>query len=253
MSNSRSKGLLDAIEMRFRESRMATLTLDEPREDGHRISLERIRELILDRGIAPEAQDAVWRELVTLARKGEERWQLAAIWMMLPGLRKIVGRCGGGRETDYGEVESEAVAGFLEELHRIDARRPRIGASLWWAARRRAAEVRLRRAREIPSEEIALVAAERERRDHEPGALAEAVHEGVISVSDARLINETRLEGERLGAVAERMGLRYHACHQRRARAEGRLAGYLLVGGDKRAPSPPGEVPVQLRPEGDAA
>lgn len=56
-----------------------------------------------------------------------------------------------------------------------------------------------------------------------------AVHEGVLTGAEADLIGRTRIEGERLGAIAEQMGLRYHTCHQRRARAESRLAGYLLV------------------------
>lgn len=68
------------------------------------------------------------------------------------------------------------------------------------------------------------------------GLLSEAVHAGVISASEADLITRTRLEGERLGSVAQRLGLQYHACAQRRARAEGRLAGYVLINGDAAPP-----------------
>ncbi|MFI0483381.1 hypothetical protein [Actinomadura sp. 9N215] len=208
---------------------------------------------MLARDTPSDLQDAVWTELVTLAQGGDERWQLEAVWMMLPGLRKIVSRLTRGTGSRFGEMEAEVVAGFLEELRDVDAGRAKVGAFLWWSTFRRAWRARSRDEREIPSEELALIAAERELQDHDIRPLVEAVHEGVPSVSEADLINRTRIEGERLGAIAERMGLRYHACRQRRARAEGRLAGYLLVRNDA-APADPGHpLPLRRRVRGDAA
>ncbi|KAB2375401.1 hypothetical protein [Actinomadura montaniterrae] len=247
-----SGDLFDAIEDRFRESGMVAIKLDEPVWCGSPLDLGQVRDLLLEGHASEDFQDEVWRKIVQRARGGDEQWKLAAIWLLLPALRKI-SRHYGGWGADSGDVASEAVTAFFEELQKVDAAQARIGASLWWAARRRAAQVRLQRSREVPSEELALNAARQELGDHEVRPLVEAVHEGVISISEAQLINKTRLEGERLGAIAESMGLRYQACHRRRARAEGRLVGYLRIQGDAEDSTPEKRGHMHPRPEGDAA
>ncbi|MFI0444482.1 hypothetical protein [Actinomadura sp. 6N118] len=236
----RSERLLDAIEAHFKETSLESEILleGEPVQgqpaEPVRLGLARI--LILDRAAEPAFRDAVWAELVARAQSHEGQWQLAALWMMVPGFRGIVSKLSRGLITDRKEVEAEVVAGFLEALHKADANRPRLGTHLWWAAYRHGCKARTHMLQEIPSEELALFTAHQTGQDHETHPLIGAVHEGVLSTSEADLINRTRLEGERLGAVAERMGLQYQACHRRRARAEGRLAGYLLIDNATGAP-----------------
>jgi nucleotide-binding universal stress UspA family protein len=212
--------VLDEIEARFDA---LSMTFDRP--------FTEIREGMLDRAVDLREKDAVWRELLVNARRERADWQLAALWMMVPGLRGIVRRCAGGPGADSRDLESEAVTGFLEAVRDIDLERDAIGPRLWWAAKRKVQRAAAQLGRELPVEDIEVKAVNGGGIPGDP--LREAVHDGVISDVDARLIGSTRLEGERLGSVAERLGLRYHACQRRRARAEGRLAGYLLVQDDE--------------------
>ena len=172
-------------------------------------------------------------------------WQLAALWMMLPALRKAVWRW---QRTglDLREAEAEAVAGFIEAISAVDPRRVRLGSYLWWRTYRNLAALAARERQEIPIAATEVILYSDYQQAHPKDLLADAVHEGVLTVPEADLINRTRLEGERLGAVAEQMGLRYHACRQRRARAEGRLAGYVRInGGTGVTPDPSHTAPRQ--------
>ncbi|MFG2000989.1 hypothetical protein ACGFNU_17760 [Spirillospora sp. NPDC048911] len=236
MSCLRSERLLDAIEAHFKEASLESAILLEGEpvrgRSAEPVRLGTARTLMLDGASEPAFRDAVWTALVMRAQSHEGQWQLAALWMMLPGFRGIVSKLSRGLIADAKEIEAETVAGFLEALHKADATRPRLGSHLWWAAYRHGCKARTHMLQEIPSDELTLFTARRAHQDHETHPLAGAVHEGVLSTGEADLINRTRLEGERLGAVAERMGLRYQACHRRRARAEGRLAGYLLIDND---------------------
>jgi hypothetical protein len=193
-----------------------------------------LRPLALDPAADPALRDALWRELVRLARTNGDVWLLAAIWMMIPGFRKISARLSPGASGERNDIEAEIIAGFTETLHTVDLGREKLGAHLWWTAYRHGQRARgmFTGSRETPVEDIDQAASAQARNGEPDGLLGEAVHAGVISASEAELITRTRLEGERLGAVAQQLGLRYHACAQRRTRAEGRLAGYVLINGD---------------------
>jgi len=188
---------------------------------------------VLDRDADLAVRDAIWRELVRLARTYGHDWQLVAIWMMLPGLRKVSSDLSAGAAGESRDVEAEIVAGFLETLQTMDLEGEALDAELWRTAYRhgRRARAQLSHARELPFGDLELVGGIRDGVDQPDALLSEAVHSGVLTIPEADLINRTRLEGERLGAVAQQMGLRYHACRQRRARAEGRLAGYVVLNG----------------------
>lgn len=100
----------------------------------------------------------------------------------------------------------------------MDLDREKLGADLWWASYRHGQRARSMFTRSLgtPVEDVDLVAGTQAKSSEPDGLLGEAVHAGVISASEADLITRTRLEGERLGSVAQRLGLRYHACAQRR-------------------------------------
>lgn len=205
--------------------------------------LKDIRPLMLDRAADPHARNALWQELVRAAQSRGESWLLAATWMMVPGLRRISARLSPGSGADRSEIEAEIIAGFIEALRAADASRENLSAHLWWAAYRAGQRARrmLAQSRETPVDDIDR-AAQVQAEPGEPGGLLDdAVHAGVISASEADLITRTRLEGERLGAVAERLGLRYNACAQRRFRAEGRLAGYVMISGGAVQARQPGQ------------
>jgi hypothetical protein len=228
--------VFDALAAQFATSSLAsTLTLDGDRV-GHGMettspSLEYVRALVQDPGTEIGIRDAIWAELVHLAQQRAGEWQLAAICMMLPGLRSASRKIFHRTWVEVKEIDSPVITGFIEALQSADPNRPHLGAHLWWKAHNHAMQACALLVREMPVEDVELVAGTHGRQTDHGDYLSRAVHEGVLTGVEADLIGRTRLEGERLGAVAQQMGLRYHACHQRRARAEIRLAGYLLVNG----------------------
>ena len=236
MTCLQAERVFDALDAQFAVSPLtSTLTLDGDKV-GHGMeatspSLESIRALVQDPGTDIGVRDAIWAELVHLVQEDAGDWQLAAIWMMLPGLRSAARKIFRRTRIEVKEIDSAVIAGFIEALQVADPARPHLGAHLWWKAHNHATRGCALLAQETPVEDIELVAGTRGRQTVHGDSLSRAVHEGVLTGAEADLIGRTRLEGERLGAVAQQMGLRYHACHQRRARAETRLVGYLLIGG----------------------
>lgn len=237
--------IFDAIEAQMtRASLASSLSIDGSRV-GHGLpprplTMQETRTLALDTGADPALRDALWRELARLAQADGDVWLLPAIWMMIPGFRKISARLSSGAGAERNDIEAEIIAGFTETLRTVDPGREKLGVHLWWAAYRHGRHARemFTRSRETPVEDIDLAANAQAKNGEPDGLLGEAVHEGVITASEADLITRTRMEGERLGSVAQRLGLRYHACAQRRARAEGRLAGYVLINGGASLPRP---------------
>ncbi|GLY85995.1 hypothetical protein [Actinoallomurus iriomotensis] len=236
MSCLQAERVFNALEVQFTASSLAsTLTLDGNKV-GHGMettspSLEYVRMLVQDPGTEIAIRDAIWAELVRLAQQHAGEWQLAAIWMMLPGLRTASRKIFYRTRVEVKEIDSAVITGFIEALQVADPNRPHLGAHLWWKAHNHAMQTCTLLAREMPVEDIELVAGTQGGQADHGDYLSRAVHEGILTGVEADLIGRTRLEGERLGAVAEQMGLKYHACQQRRARAETRLAGYLLLDG----------------------
>jgi hypothetical protein len=239
-----SDRILNVIEAKFDRESPSVEVIDGARV-GHglperALDLREVRDILLDGEMDTSVHDAIWRELVRLARDHGHDWQLVAIWMMLPGLRGISRRLSFGTASESRDLEAEALAEFLNALQTVDLGQRQLGAELQRAAYRGGRRVlaQVKRSRELPTADIELVGGISGGPDQPDALLSDAVHSGVLSVPEAELINRTRLEGERLGVVAQQLGLRYHACQQRRSRAEGRLAGYVLTSG------PDGDAPV---------
>jgi hypothetical protein len=141
---------------------MLALSVELPRpgagQPAARLSLRAARELLV-RPASPSAdRDAVWSQLVRLAVEKKEPWDVAAVWMMVPGLRKICGRCRRyGTTLDATELEAEAVAGFVEALYAADPDRPELGSWLWWTTYRHVHREDSRRRGETPTADIELV------------------------------------------------------------------------------------------------
>jgi hypothetical protein len=97
-----------------------------------RLSLRAARELTADPGTPAAGKDAIWSELVRAARERKDPWELAAVWMMIPGLRRICRRCRRySAAPDIAELEAEAVTGFVEAFHAADRERENLGSWLW--------------------------------------------------------------------------------------------------------------------------
>jgi hypothetical protein len=210
--------ILDSIEAYFGLSpQMLALSVEvavsQPDADqpARRLSLKAAREWATDPAFPPGTGDAIWSQLVRLASEKKEPWDLAAVWMMVPGLRRICRRCRRyGAAMDASELEAEAVAGFVETLHAADPDRLALGSWLWWTTYRHVQRAMSRAREETPTADIELV-----------GNLSTCgydlsrvtspaprrIGDAVPVVYELGAGGSASLEGERLGALAHRLGL----------------------------------------------
>lgn len=90
--------ILDSIEAYFALSpRMLELsigvTLPASGNVDARVSVKAAREAMLDVVTPTRDRNAIWSRLLGLAREKKEPWDVVAIWMMVPGLRKASQLC----------------------------------------------------------------------------------------------------------------------------------------------------------------
>lgn len=195
------------------------------------LPLDEVRSRLLECS-EPTARDAVWRAIARCARGAadRDRWLLAAIGVMLPGLRGISRRQAWGTRRDWEDLDSEAVVAFLAELDRADPRADGLAQRLWWAAFRGANRARRhdQDATRYLVPDLGESLPDQFRAPSHPDlALVRLCEEGVISEAEGDLIGRTRLEGEPLAVAAQRLGITYQACSKRRGRAERRVAEHL--------------------------
>ncbi|MEU8822312.1 hypothetical protein [Streptomyces sp. NPDC048636] len=163
---------------------------------------------------------AVWRHSVRMTRSqaAEEHWRLLVVWLALPRLYRTVRRASELFHVDLEDVEAEAVLGILASLGTLDGEEPglddlilRAGYTHAWRFARRAAQ-------EMPVADLASVAARRNTTLLAPQELAveDAWEVDVapppradgLSAPLRFTVSRTRVEGERLGSLADRLGLR---------------------------------------------
>ncbi len=175
-----------------------------------------------------EVRDAAVTALVIRSRQEGGRWTVGLAGVLLPGLRRaawpLVQACP-GKALD---IEAETLAAFLAAVAECDPHRERLAARLCWLARggaNRLLRAELAEHARPGSEPVS--AAPPRPWGHPDLVLAKAVRAGVIEASDAELIGATRIGGVDLAEAAERLGLAYKACHQRRRRAESLLVEWL--------------------------
>jgi hypothetical protein len=77
-----------------------------------------------------ETRDAVWRELIRLAREVGEPWPTIAIGIALPGLRTAAGRLVRDYDGDTEDLDAELIAGFYEAIANATIDGPMICAQL---------------------------------------------------------------------------------------------------------------------------
>ncbi len=123
-----------------------------------------------------------------------------AIWMMLPSLRAIVRRLHRAWATDIRDIQSDALCGFIEALGRLDPEQEP-GKRLWWQTFSSARNGCQRAVREQPVDDIES-ALQRQAEAH-PDPLSPAE----LGRPEASARDYSTIEGERLGALADRLGL----------------------------------------------
>ena len=194
--------ILDSIEAYFALSpQMLALSLDLGRPEKGRLSLRAAREVVSNPTLLSVDADAIWSRLVRQAA-ATQPWQLAVIWVMTPGLRRVCRRCRRYGTLDPGELEAAAVAGLIEALHAADPDRPGLGGWLWWTTYRHVQRDCLRCIDEKPAADIERVA------DRAAGHGDELVPVTLSLPADPTSPpTQSTVEGERLGSVAYRLGL----------------------------------------------
>ncbi|MEU1969685.1 hypothetical protein ABZ541_23775 [Micromonospora sediminicola] len=188
------------------------------------VPLERLRTLLLAPQTSVEVRDAVWRELVTRARRDGPAWVVAAVGIAMPGLRHVAGMLAARWRGDTRDLDAELLVGFVERLQSIDLEPPRVVGRLIDAGLRAA-----RKARDADSD-APLVHTDATGPiapippwDHPDLVLARAVAAGVIDADEANLIAATRLEHATLTQAAARIGITPSLASSWRLKAERRL------------------------------
>ena len=188
------------------------------------------RVLIADTTPRP-VRDAVWRELVTRARRDGPAWVVAAVGIAMPGLRRAAGKLSTGWPGDSSDRDSELLTGFLTRLHTVDLDEPRICGRLIDAGVRAVKRARAR------TEELDTIHVDsawslppQNPWDHPDWVLARAVAAAIIDPDEALLISATRLDDTTLQTVADTIGITVPVAAAWRRKAEHRLAAALRDG-----------------------
>lgn len=237
-----------------------------------RIPLDELRVLLLDPATPVAVRDAAWRYLIARSRGEGATWTVACAGMAMPMLAAALRECTSRSAGDREDIASAIVTGFVGALSTVALDRTGIASALRWAALRAGLGV-VRDALDTPAprphdELIADVLTGREpgsgsgsarggarsgsgprsmppppRSAHPDLVLAAAVTDGVLTVAEADLIGETRLQRVSLVEVAARTGTPLGTIKMRRLRAELRLVGHLLGPDDTDPAAPEGRAP----------
>jgi hypothetical protein len=166
-----------------------------------------------------------------------EPWDVVAVAMTVPVLRRMLARLARPAHLERAEVEQEALAAVAATLRTVDPGAERLDRELFSAAdravQRLAHAARRRATREtgqaaVCHDDLGSVP----QVDHgEPAdeltVLARAVQARVVDVSEARLIARTRLDGEPIHRLAAERGVSVRQLYRHRAAAEQHLAAHL--------------------------
>ncbi len=198
------------------------------------IPLDLLARLLLKPEVTPPVRDAVWRQLVRLARTdGPNRhsWVMACVGVALPGLRRAAGQLARGWHGDTGDIDAEMLIAFVARLDSLDLAGPRVVGRLLDAAIRAGKKARSQAARaDAPHTEGAWSRAPLQPWGHPDFVLARARARAVIDRDEWRLIAATRLEHLPLADVAAELGLEVDLAADWRRKAELRLADAISVG-----------------------
>jgi hypothetical protein len=238
------------------------LSLDCSTLDGRRgaelglpereVLLSQLRAWMLEHPGNHAAINAIWRELIRLARRpgnagnpdhktdsqvdggadGRNVWQLAAIGMAMPRLVKQAGSLARDFRGDPADIDAAIVEGFLHALtRRLDLAEQGLHVKLCWAGYRAGYDVRYADADVVYCDDLDNEAAAPHRPyGHVDLLLARAVALELIDPDEAALIIDTRLEYQPIEQLADQSATEVSTLRRRRERAGQRLAGGLAEG-----------------------
>ncbi|MFF5010588.1 hypothetical protein ACFY3G_48315 [Streptomyces phaeochromogenes] len=213
----------------------AHLVCDDP--DRAAWPVDRVRTHLAHPSTRPELRQQTWREVVRRARELGEPWDVVAVAMTVPVLRRMLARLARPTHLERAEVEQEALAAVATTLHTVDRGVERVDRELFSAADRavhRLVYATHRRALRETGQAAAhldhLCSDAREEGGEsvdELTVLARAVQAGVVDVAEARLIARTRLDGEPMQRLAAEHGVSARQLYRHRNAAEQHLTAHL--------------------------
>ncbi|MZG20124.1 hypothetical protein GTY44_42760 [Streptomyces sp. SID5914] len=213
----------------------AHLVCDAP--DRAAWPVDRVRTHLAHPSTRPELREQTWCEVVRRARELGEPWDVVAVAMTVPVLRRMLARLARPAHLERAEVEQEALAAVAAALRTVDITTERLDRELFSAAdravHRLAYTARRRSARETDQAAVRLdhlcvvPQADHGEPADELTVLARAVQARVVDVSEARLIARTRLNGESMHRLAAERGVSVRQLYRHRAAAEQHLAAHL--------------------------
>ncbi|MFD7706993.1 hypothetical protein [Streptomyces sp. NPDC059786] len=199
--------------------------------------VDRVRTHLAHPSTRPELREQTWREVIRRAHGLGEPWDVVALAMTVPVLRRMLARLARPVHLERAEVEQEALAAVATALHTVDPGDERLDRELFSAADR-AVHRLVHAAHRRAAREIVPAAAHLDQLCSVPQAdlgepvdeltvLARAVQARVVDVTEARLIARTRLDGEPMQHLAVERGVSLRQLYRHRGAAEQHLAAHL--------------------------
>ncbi|MFJ8160454.1 hypothetical protein ACIRBY_05930 [Streptomyces sp. NPDC096136] len=197
------------------------------------ISLEQARSILYDRCADPLVCSGLWRQIAERSRfdAEESEWPLAVVWLGLPGLRRTAFRLTCQFRAERADVEAELITGYLEALAEIEADTPEPGSRIlrsacsraWSAWRRNLTEIAVEGVGGTDGVPVGIGANGFWEVEYDPFPHAFDLSAGLrISVP------AHRVEGVRIGALAQEWGLAGAAACDRISR-RGRQVGAISL------------------------
>jgi len=175
-------------------------------EEGAKLSVQDIRDHLLDPDLPSALKDRYLRALILRAQTGGGVWQSAAIHVMIPSLRRLARKVSRHGRTEIDEADSEFITSFLEVLSTVDPEVEDLEAHLCRATARSAAKFLRHLRREAPMEDIEMVAALRSTQSPTEVITEAALQQKSVSRRSTPS-NRQQVEGERWGAMLHRLEL----------------------------------------------
>ncbi|MDH6223638.1 hypothetical protein [Streptomyces sp. MJP52] len=211
--------------------------------------VDRVRAQLAHPSTPAELREQTWQEVIRRARHLGAPWDVAAVAMSVPVLRRILARLRRPQHLERAEMEQEALAGVATALRTVDLGDERPDRELFRAADRAVHRLVYAGWRQV-NREAAFEAAEfsdartpttvgDDEAPNEFTVLAQAVQQRVLDVAEARLIARTRLAGEPMSRLAAERGVSLRQLYRHRNAAEQHLAAHLRyrLAGRLTAPS----------------
>ncbi|MFF4602749.1 hypothetical protein ACFY12_08350 [Streptomyces sp. NPDC001339] len=223
----------------------AHLVCEEPEQPV--LPIDQIRSRLAHAATSPGLREQTWREVVRRAQRLGDPWDVVAVGMTVPVLRRMLARLACPAHLERAEVEQEALASIAAALSTVDVATADVARELFSAADRAVHRLRYaarRRATRETSQEAAhlgRLAQPRARTmcqaaplgvgsaeaSDEYAVLARAVSAGAVGIAEAQLIARTRLEGEPMQRLADERGMSARQLYRHRTAAEQHLTTYL--------------------------